>query len=352
MLGRHSEGRRWLDEALVKEGDATETARARALVMAGHMAWEQGDFVRSLALSEEGLALFRKVGDVSGAVVALYVLGAAALFQNDLERATALTEEALALQRASGDSVGAARSLPILGTVAQLRRDYDRAIALYEEGLELAREVGDDFAVALSLVIGASTYLGTGDNLKALELNAEGLKLSQRLTMMRLLASNLNVAAALAGAQGQADRSARLWGAAESLRDSLGIVLSPFERSYYEPYVSAAQDRLDEASWEAAWAEGCSMTPEQAVEYALEPHPDAEGSEAPVSKRSYPAGLSEREVEVLRLVAQGMTNAQIAGELFVSPRTVNWHLGSVYRKLGFSSRVEATRFAAEHDLLT
>jgi len=53
----------------------------------------------------------------------------------------------------------------------------------------------------------------------------------------------------------------------------------------------------------------------------------------------------------LRLVARGMTNAQIAQELFLSPRTINGHLGSVYRKLGFSSRAEATRFASEHDLL-
>lgn len=55
---------------------------------------------------------------------------------------------------------------------------------------------------------------------------------------------------------------------------------------------------------------------------------------------------------MLRLAARGMTNAQIAGELFVSPRTVNWHLGSVYRKLGSSSRAEAVRFASEHDLLS
>jgi non-specific serine/threonine protein kinase len=347
MLGRQSEGRRWLEAALAKGGWTAESVRARTLVMAGHMAWEQGDFARSLSLSEEGLALFRKAKDVSGAVVALYVLGAAALFQNDLERATALTEEALALQRASGDSMGAARSLPILGTVAQLRRDYDRAIALYEEGLKLAREVGDDFAVVLSLVVGASTYLGTGDNLRALELNDEGLKLSQRLNMMRLLASNLNVSAALAGAQGQAERSARLWGAAESLRESIGIVFSPFERSYYEPYINAAHAQLGESSWDAARAEGRSMTPDQAVEYALERQPDEE----PAPKPSYPEGLSAREVEVLRLAAQGMTNAQIAQRLFVSPRTVNWHLGSVYRKLGSSSRAEAVRFASEHNLL-
>jgi DNA-binding NarL/FixJ family response regulator len=160
------------------------------------------------------------------------------------------------------------------------------------------------------------------------------------------------VSAALAGAQGQAERSAQLWGAAESLRDSLGIAFSPFERSYYEPYVSAAQDRLDEASWDAAWTEGRAMTSEQAVEYALETQSEQESREESSPGPSYPGGLSAREVEVLRLVARGMTNAQIAGKLFVSPRTVNWHLGSVYRKLGFSSRAEATRFAAEHDLLT
>jgi DNA-binding CsgD family transcriptional regulator len=195
--------------------------------------------------------------------------------------------------------------------------------------------------------VGASTYLGTGDNLRALELNDEGLKLSQRLNMMRLLASNLNVSAALAGAQGQAERSARLWGAAESLRESIGIVFSPFERSYYEPYINAAHAQLGESSWDAARAEGRSMTPDQAVEYALERQPDEE----PAPKPSYPEGLSAREVEVLRLAAQGMTNAQIAQRLFVSPRTVNWHLGSVYRKLGSSSRAEAVRFASEHNLL-
>ena len=91
------------------------------------------------------------------------------------------------------------------------------------------------------------------------------------------------------------------------------------------------------------------MTLEQAVEYALEP-PDAArgGREAPPA---YPAGLSAREVEVLKLVAQGMTNARIAKELYISPRTVNAHLRSVYHKIGSSTRAEATRFASEHDLL-
>ena len=63
------------------------------------------------------------------------------------------------------------------------------------------------------------------------------------------------------------------------------------------------------------------------------------------------AELTPRELEVLRLVARGMTNAQIAKELYISPRTVNAHLGSVYHKIGSSSRAEATRFTAEHGLL-
>ena len=86
----------------------------------------------------------------------------------------------------------------------------------------------------------------------------------------------------------------------------------------------------------------------EAIEYALqEPEPPEEVE--PLD--AYPANLSAREVEVLVLVARGMTNAEVARELFISPRTVNAHMGSVYHKIGSSTRAEAARFATEHDLL-
>ncbi len=66
---------------------------------------------------------------------------------------------------------------------------------------------------------------------------------------------------------------------------------------------------------------------------------------------TYPAGLTAREVEVLRLVAQGLTDAQIAEQLVISPRTVNWHLTSIYSKIGVSSRGAATRYAIEHHVV-
>jgi DNA-binding NarL/FixJ family response regulator len=90
------------------------------------------------------------------------------------------------------------------------------------------------------------------------------------------------------------------------------------------------------------------MSAEQAIEYALE---QEEVAEPTATSQAHPAGLSAREVEVVRLVAAGLTNAEVAERLFLSSRTVDWHLGSIYRKLGIHSRTEAARFAAEHDLL-
>ena len=117
----------------------------------------------------------------------------------------------------------------------------------------------------------------------------------------------------------------------------------------YEGRVTAARAQLDDAAWQAAWNEGRAMSPEQAVDYALQSRATQRENTSP-SPETYPAGLSTREVDVLKLVAQGLTNAQIARELFISPNTVNRHLNSVYRKLDVTSRAAATRFAAEHRL--
>jgi DNA-binding NarL/FixJ family response regulator len=134
--------------------------------------------------------------------------------------------------------------------------------------------------------------------------------------------------------------------------------LSHFDitHSGYEQYLAAVRSALDEAAFEEAWAEGRAMSPEQAIEYALseeeEPAsaPTTKTSSEPPVPSSYPAGLSAREAEVLKLVAQGLTNARIAEGLFISPRTVDRHLNSVYAKLKVSSRTAATRFAIEHGL--
>ena len=98
------------------------------------------------------------------------------------------------------------------------------------------------------------------------------------------------------------------------------------------------------------------MGPEEAIAYALSEEelpatPAApEQASAPPSVPPYPAGLTSREVEVLGLVAQGLTNSQVAERLYVSPRTVHRHLNSIFHKLEVGSRTAATRFAIEHGL--
>jgi non-specific serine/threonine protein kinase len=270
VRGHLSEGRRWLELAMSNRTEALEPARARALVRAGWIAREQGDYERSAALNEASLALSRKLGDKAGTADALTNLAWTALFRDEPEQASELIEEAMTLQREMDDGPGLAHSLTVLGLVAATQHDYERAITLCEESLALYREAEDDVAIALSLMPVALAYLGRGDHRRAWELCEEGVRISWRLKLLHPTASHLYMAASLSGARGQPVNAARLWRAAQALGEAVGIFLSPIERRLYEPYVAAARARLDEESWEAALREGQRMSPEQAVEHALE----------------------------------------------------------------------------------
>jgi DNA-binding CsgD family transcriptional regulator len=124
------------------------------------------------------------------------------------------------------------------------------------------------------------------------------------------------------------------------------------ERWGYDPFIKNARTRARALAFQAALVAGAALPFEELVRHALEPlaataHADSRGR----VRRSYPAGLSQREVEVLVLVAQGMTDVEVAEKLVLSPRTVNAHLTSVYNKLGVNSRAAATRLAIEHKLV-
>jgi DNA-binding NarL/FixJ family response regulator len=162
----------------------------------------------------------------------------------------------------------------------------------------------------------------------------------------------------MVAAQGEPAWAARLWGAAEGLRETIGTPLPPVYRADYEHSVAAARTQLGEKTFAAAWAEGRAMTPEQAPDARgpvtiSEPVPTMHPSSPPPEKSppSYPDGLTAREVDVLRLVAQGLSNAEIAEQLIISLLTVKAHMRSLYNKLGISSRSAATRYAIEHQLM-
>jgi DNA-binding NarL/FixJ family response regulator len=175
-----------------------------------------------------------------------------------------------------------------------------------------------------------------------------------------IASESLEGMACVSGTQGEAPRAAKLFGAAEglqeTLREAVALQHGPEEVAWREPYRATARALLGGEAWEEALARGRAMGLEEAIEYALskKESPTAtlsSNSEQPSARAAeHSAGLTPREVEVLGLVAEGLTNAQIAQRLFLSPRTVHRHLNSVYHKLGVRSRTAATRFAIEHGL--
>jgi predicted ATPase/DNA-binding CsgD family transcriptional regulator len=399
--GYFDEGRRWLEQALAK-GSRASSARAKALDGVGHLALNLGNVDRAVAAAEEGLKLRAQVElEASVAASLLRILGIKAEIRGDYERAIELARESLALGREAEDRLTVVWSLLNLGRVSSAQGDHERAAQLYEEGLALCRESGyttplPDFLSSLGYefmlqgdqerattlieeatalvrrqgqrrrpggpVKGPLVKLGwaallLGDRERAKTWYEEHLRLSQELGNKLIATESLEGLACTVGTKGEAERAARLFGAAQALREAVGYRQPPGERAVQEPYLVAARSRVGQ-TWEAALAVGRAMGLEQAIDYALSEEPSIttlpSAHEQPPSSSplpEHPAGLTSREVEVLGLVATGMTNAQVAQRLFISPRTVQRHLNSVFHKLGVGSRAAATRFAVEHGLV-
>ena len=174
----------------------------------------------------------------------------------------------------------------------------------------------------------------------------EGLTISIELGVADSIAFGLKGLGCVAAAQGQYTWLALLWGAADNLPGSRSV---PIPQALSERARDAARTHLGESAFAQALADGRAMTPIQ----ALAAYKALPMQTALRAKRSpaYPAGLTAREVEVLRLVAAGLTDAQVAEQLVISLRTVTTHLTSIYNKLGVNSRAAATRFAVERHLV-
>jgi len=147
-----------------------------------------------------------------------------------------------------------------------------------------------------------------------------------------------------AAADGRPDRAAALFGAATAHRLTLGANYSALVQEAHRHGMEAARVALGEGAFTRAFDGGAALPLEEAR--ALAEREAGEGEAGATV-----AGLTLAELRVLRLVAGGLTNAQVARELVVSERTVHAHLRTTYRKLGVGSRVAASRLAVEHGLV-
>ena len=162
------------------------------------------------------------------------------------------------------------------------------------------------------------------------------------------VANCLKSLGAVAGVAGDPQQAARLLGAAEALRERHGVAVFPAELPRLERASAPARARLSQTAFTAAWAAGRALPVERAITEALQVADDVTAARGP--DPSAPHGLTPRELEVLRLVAEGRSNLEIAQTLFLSERTVENHVRHILAKLDLPSRIAAAAYAIRQGL--
>lgn len=385
-----TEGRSWLARALATEAAPDSPLRAAALGRLGALAGDQGDFTAATRAISQSLALSESLGERQLVARAERGLGILASNQSDFDRAKALFTSALQHFRALNDLPGISRSLNDLGLVAERQGDQDLAIAFQEEALPIARTVGDEWQVCIILGNVGGAYYDRGEFAKGEALILEALDLARRIDDTFGIAVNLynlgncvvelgdvagailryNEALALTGQLGErhlasrvldrlgialhlagnARAAARLIGAADCLREAIGDTLFADEAANLNQRFQEVRTALGDDAYAAFYESGRSLPFEQAAAEAR-----SLADAAILADQTAPArvlsGLSVREVEVLRLLADGHADKDIAEALFISKRTASTHVAAIMVKLGVGSRTGAVASAFRGGLI-
>ncbi|HET7034651.1 MAG TPA: helix-turn-helix transcriptional regulator, partial [Thermomicrobiaceae bacterium] len=345
--GYYQEGIRWLEAVLaVTPKSPVLEARARSRLAAVLM--EVGNRTQARRAAELSLTLYQAIGDRAGEALQLNAAGLIDAMESALNRAAEEFEISLRLFQEAGHAAGVALVLANLGWVSVLRRDRRRAAATLEESLALARTGGDRGYLGWALVNQGRLDLEMGrldrardSFIEALELDA--VAVAQLSVPPRIVVSALQGLAAVAATEHDAIGAAQVLGTAEAICDATGFVAWPAEQAFHQRYLAAARAQLSDAEWSTALETGRALGIRETLADAQARH------NSPPKSPKY--GLSARELEVLRLVAEGLTDAAVGSRLFISPRTVSQHLRSIYNKLGVHSRLAATRLAVEQHLV-
>lgn len=349
---------------------------ATTLTNLGGLEADAGNFARAAQLQTESLALFRALGARRDALFCLICLGETALYRGDWAQARALLAESLDLSRELADPRLLAMSQADLGFLALGEGEGDRAAALLEESLARRWELGEQRLLAGNLEGLAALAVTRGQPARAAWLLgvAGGLRIRLGLPVppadpthsrtTRTTAEGAMDAAVFAAALA-AGWATPLAQAVESLvaagrPASHGLAAVP---TTVDAHVAAGAAGLSAAAGAVAWATGQGMPPPQATDYTLSgpelPAPAGVPAAVPQHTRPVSArraaqqqfgGLTAREREVAILVAQGQSNAEIAGTLVTSKRTVEKHVGNILSRLGFTSRAQIVAWVIERGL--
>ena len=237
------------------------------------------------------------------------------------------------------DNLIVARSLP--GLVAALRHlgRRDEAQRLADRALALAHKLDVPHLVADALE--QSALLVAADDPSAAEdLHHEALAVRLDHGLRTFMVDNLDALAGLAGRAESFAEAVRLLAASDAARATMGYPRPPIDRPQYEAALARLRATLGDQAFADLWAEGAGLSLDDAVAYARR----ARGTRDRPSTGW--ASLTPTEVDVVRLVAEGLTNPEIGSRLFISRATVKTHLSHVYAKLDVSNRTELAALAS------
>jgi predicted ATPase/DNA-binding CsgD family transcriptional regulator len=363
--GDYRRAARLIDEsvALISEtGDRWQLSMM--LEEAGAVALIVGEPDRADSLFEASIEAGRELAAAGfGAIHRPHNPGTVAFWRGDAETAIAWYEQLLAMTRANEHTAGIAENLLGLGRAVLLQGDVPRAATLLEESLEIATARGNRAWRARALYGLGLVAWRSGDAAQALARLRESLAIhrdrAERLEIVACLEALAAVVAETATGGTPAERAMGWLGAADALRSAIGAPRPPVEQPAYARAIEAAARWLDDARASAARGAGLPLDDVLADALSAPPiepfavrvtAPEPARAPAPAAPEAYPAGLTERQVEILRLIAGGQTNAQIAEALGLSAYTVKHHVTHILNKTGCENRAAAAAFALRHRL--
>jgi ATP/maltotriose-dependent transcriptional regulator MalT len=324
----------------------------------GIVALHTGNYGAAAVYYEESLALDLENGNTQAEAAVRNNLGELAMFQGDYERADAQYAISLRLRRDLGDRWGISSVLNNFGCSKLHQGDYGKAVALLEESLVLKRAIGDRWAISNSLLSLATATLLLNDIPRSAEMLKESLTLTQEIEDEGSIGVALIGIGSVSAAVGNFVWAARLMAAGMALLDKTGLsrAISVGDQAELDRVTALINSGISGEAKAAAEREGLALTAPDVMAHfdeAVSPPRQPAGIPVPtsiLSENAQKEGLTARETEVLKLIADGLSYGQIAEKLFISTRTVDAHLRSIYSKLQVRSRHEATRYAFEHHL--
>jgi non-specific serine/threonine protein kinase len=350
VQSRYGEGRRWLERASALSERTSVELQARARTATGLVAIMQGDYAGAEEHYTAAIVHWAQVDDPAGLSMAVGHYGLLAYRQGAYAEARERLERALALSQGADPADAAVKvnhieQVLMLGDTAAAAGDLAEAAARYEEVAELARTDAFDWYLSDMLPGLGNVALLRGDVDRAEALYRDALPVAERFGDTARLAGALVGLAAVAAARGQAELAAQRIGAAEARYEIAGT--APFRRDerVFEGARAAARRTLGEDRYREERELGRTESLE-----LITANPDTAAALAPGSPLGADHGLTAREVEVVRLIAAGLSNAAIADTLFLSVPTVKRHLTNILGKLELPSRSALNTWAHVHGL--